>query len=224
MIYKEIITSYDISNLGRVRNHYTKEIKDTYYNSTGYETVQIYIKGKLKQVSVHRLVALTFIDNPENKKEVNHISGDKTDNRIFNLEWVTHMENAHHAVKNNLWVYPSGLDSRRNIYTKKDLKKVYKELLSGNTNISDISRKTGVGLDTIFLIKTGKRYQDLSEEFGFTPIIPNKQFDFKPYEKEITKLIKMGYTSKEIRTRIPLEANDDRYNYFIRKIKKKLSL
>ena len=207
-----------------MRNHYTKKIKDTYYNSTGYETVQIYVKGKLKQVSVHRLVALTFIDNPNNKEEVNHISGDKTDNKEFNLEWVTHMENVQHALKNNLWVYPSGLDSRRNVYSKKELKRVYNELMSGNTNISDISRKTGVGLDTIFLIKSGKRYQDLSKEFGFKPIKPNKQFDFRPYEKEITRLIRMGCSSKEIRTRVPLEANESRYNHFIRKIKKKLSL
>jgi hypothetical protein len=55
-----------------------------------------------KGISLHRLVALNYIDNPYNKPQVNHINGIKTDNRVFNLEWVTNQENAIHAIKSGL--------------------------------------------------------------------------------------------------------------------------
>ncbi len=64
----------------------------------GYKRVNI--KGKTH--FVHSLIAKTFIDNPENKPQVNHINGIKTDNTIENLEWVSNQENRDHAVKNNL--------------------------------------------------------------------------------------------------------------------------
>ena len=53
-----------------------------------------------KSVSVHRLIANCFIPNPQNKPQVNHINGDKTDNRACNLEWVTNSENKAHAMEN----------------------------------------------------------------------------------------------------------------------------
>lgn len=59
--------------------------------------VGLYKKGQVKIYSVHRLVALAFIPNPENKPEVNHINGIKTDNKISNLEWCTRRENNRHS-------------------------------------------------------------------------------------------------------------------------------
>src|SRR5271170_2427029 len=68
--------------------------------STGYHGVAIRKEGEReKTVLVHRLIAQTFIPNPLQKREVNHKSGVKTDNRVENLEWCTRTENSQHAVK-----------------------------------------------------------------------------------------------------------------------------
>lgn len=68
----------------------------------GYLLVSISINKKRVTKRVHRLVAETYIDNPEGKYEVNHINGDKKDNRIENLEWVTRQENMKHAIDTGL--------------------------------------------------------------------------------------------------------------------------
>lgn len=96
-IFKDIKsnTDYQISNLGRVwskkSNRYLKPQKD----ACGYMRVQLYMgNGKARTEKVHRLVALAFIDNPDNLPEVNHINHIRDDNRVENLEWVTHKENS----------------------------------------------------------------------------------------------------------------------------------
>ena len=68
----------------------------------GYLQVLLYKNNKSRMFSIHRIVAQTFISNKENKPEVNHINGIKTDNSIKNLEWVTGSENKKHAYKTGL--------------------------------------------------------------------------------------------------------------------------
>lgn len=91
---------YQISSLGRVRSFKTgKErfLKGSVYN-TGYKTITLRHNGKDCQKLLHRLVAETFIPNPENKPEVNHINCKRDDNRVENLEWVTHYENCNNPL------------------------------------------------------------------------------------------------------------------------------
>ena len=68
----------------------------------GYGSFLLQKNGIKKRLLIHRLVAITFIANPENKKYVNHIDGDKSNNNVLNLEWCTHSENEIHAHKTGL--------------------------------------------------------------------------------------------------------------------------
>lgn len=73
-------------------------------NRHGYQKISVKMaNGKRKLVSVHRLVALAFVPNPEGKPEVNHKDLDKLNNRAENFEWVTHEENLRHARENRVW-------------------------------------------------------------------------------------------------------------------------
>jgi hypothetical protein len=69
----------------------------------GYKLVILSKDGKTRTHKVHRLVLRAFSANPMMKPQVNHINGDKSDNRLSNLEWCTDLENTHHAIKNGLF-------------------------------------------------------------------------------------------------------------------------
>lgn len=83
--------NYSISNLGNVKNDKTGRILKTYTKPSGYKQVQL--GRKTIPQYIHRLVAKAFIPNDDNKPQVNHKNGDKSDNRVENLEWVTASEN-----------------------------------------------------------------------------------------------------------------------------------
>lgn len=121
-IWKDIVGYeglYQVSNLGRIKslerefyikNQYggiskrkTKEIiKKQFLTQYGYKSIGLNKGGKETKFQVHRLVAETFIPNPEDKPCVNHINCDKTNNKVENLEWCTYSENEKHAYENNL--------------------------------------------------------------------------------------------------------------------------
>lgn len=90
---------YMISNFGRIWSVKTG-IKKTYTKEGGYEVAGL-SKNAISYFLVHRLVALHFIPNPDNKPEINHKDTVKTNNHYSNLEWVTRKENQVHAAKNN---------------------------------------------------------------------------------------------------------------------------
>ena len=101
-IWKEIdgFPSYEISNLGHVRNKRTQKIKRTYLDNDGYEKITLisFVNGKQTyRKTIHRLVAEAFLGGPHPNLQVNHKNGIKNDNRLKNLEWVTGSQNVKHA-------------------------------------------------------------------------------------------------------------------------------
>lgn len=86
--------NYSINENGEVRNNKTGKIKTPFLNkANGYLTVDLYIDGRSEKVPIHRLLAETFIDNPERKPCVDHKDGNRTNNKISNLRWATYSEN-----------------------------------------------------------------------------------------------------------------------------------
>ena len=101
-IYEGQETDYSVSTEGEVRKDTTNYILSQ-SSQQDYKFVGLLINGKQKRMRVHRMVALTFIDNPDNKPYVNHINGNRSDNNVENLEWVTPSENTQHAVNTGLF-------------------------------------------------------------------------------------------------------------------------
>lgn len=104
---KDYEGKYEVSNLGRVKSlertsRLNRKIKERILapreHTGGYLRVQL----SRKDFYIHRLVAETFIPNPENKSQVNHIDGNKRNNRVDNLEWNTPLENNLHAIRTGL--------------------------------------------------------------------------------------------------------------------------
>lgn len=91
---------YEITELGGIINAKTGERLKARTNAQGYVQVNLHKDGKCRTHMVHRLVAEAFIPNPEDKPQVNHIDEDKENNRVSNLEWVTHQENCSHGTRN----------------------------------------------------------------------------------------------------------------------------
>ena len=99
--YNNKETEYSISDTGEIRKDTNNYILSQ-STQQDYKFVTLLIEGKQKRMRVHRLVAETYIDNPDNKPYVNHINGQRDDNNVENLEWVTPSENTQHAVVTGL--------------------------------------------------------------------------------------------------------------------------
>lgn len=97
---RKIILGKNTSGYGNITT--PEKILCQHIGVTGYWRISLRCNNKSRQYFVHRLLASTFIPNPENKPQINHINGIKLDNRIENLEWCTNRENSLHAWKTGL--------------------------------------------------------------------------------------------------------------------------
>jgi hypothetical protein len=141
-IVKEDDKKYFVSNLGRFKNSFGIIMENYKVNDNGYIRVFIYNRT----YALHRLIALAFIENPQNKEQVNHIDGNKINNRVDNLEWVTNSENQLHKFQfglgNNFTRKIKQYDLEWNFIKEFDsIVIASKELSIGKTNIWGVLNK-----------------------------------------------------------------------------------
>lgn len=169
--------AYSVSNLGRVmrtaRRRPWREAPAhrpsravpfepsecrSYITRSGYPQVRIGPAGAQKTVSVHRLVAAAFVPNPRGVRCVNHIDGDKTNNRPENLEWVTHRENTVHAVKAGLCVVPKGEAHANSKLSEADVRAIRADGRVARIVAADY----GVDLSLIYLVRHRKIWKHVA--------------------------------------------------------------
>lgn len=182
------LTKYSISNSGKVRNDKNgKILKTNFYK--GYERVDLTHDGVRKQFFIHRLVAIAFIPNPENKPEVNHKDGDKSNNYDWNLEWATNSENMIHAVQNKLWK-----PTNRGIKLSDDQVNMICKLLEENKlTLSEIARITNTDRTTVSNILKRNTHIDISWKYDLDKY--EIKTDFSHYGLDNHKTI---FTDEEV--------------------------
>ncbi len=142
------------------------------FTKDGYLAVKLLKNGDAPfSKTVHRLVALIFIPNPDNKPEVNHKKGIKTDNRRINLEWSTRSENLVHAIKSGLRKCKFG---ERHLNAKLTNAEVF-EICNSDLNTYDLANKYNIDHTTVSNIKSGFSWSKVTNiEFVSKRTSPDK--------------------------------------------------
>ena len=191
-IWKAIPNTNDkilVSNYGRIKSLLRDErILKIQLDNKGYERIRITINRHKLSLKVHREVAKAFIDNPNNLPQVNHKDGNKTNNYYTNLEWITNIDNARHAIENNLWENVFKASRETNEKRKKPV--IATNIHSGETIYFSSINEAERHLNTqhIYDIIKGKRMQAKGYTFAYAP----KGGDF-PYELKFRNNAKTEY-------------------------------
>ena len=174
-------SKYTVTKDGRIWSHIKEDwMIPTHPNNNGYITLQLQMDDKSKlNTKLHRLVALAFLPPKMNCNEIDHINGNKLDNRVENLEWVSTSENLRRAREQGL--RPQAV-SDEEIHL---ICRMIKEGLSNNV----IARVIGTYTQIIEHIRNGVIHQRISSQYGIQPktYVRNKPIDHSKYRKHWSK-------------------------------------
>lgn len=218
VVYEDgfISQKYIVSDMGRIYNKVKGCLYDGSINSGGYKMVYLNEPGLSKPIRIlkHRIVALAFIPNPANLDEVNHKDGNKTNNKVENLEWITHRDNILHAhrtglCKNTDTIYKlTDLDIKniRDDYIKSDFTNI-KDYAINMCNQLNVS-KSGLKRILCNITRYNKEYSKVVNKKHENGGVKNKKYK------------RLGHVRYRNYNISKLDANLIRNNYEINNIRK----
>jgi len=145
-------TNYEVSDTGFVRNKNTMNVRKPRKCGKGYLRINITMNAKHSTLNIHRMVAETFLVNPENKQHINHIDNNPLNNNVNNLEWCTHQENMRHSAK-------QGRKGKGTLYTPEQIYAV--KYLHDDLSSYEVHRLTGVKPCTVNRVRSGQQWQHI---------------------------------------------------------------
>lgn len=164
---------YEVSDKGSVRSFKSRKVKilKPGKDSNGYPVVGLYKDGKRHWLLIHRLVAEAFLEKPGCDYETNHLDGDKTNNHVDNLDWVTRSENLKHAFRTGLKSHKGD----KNPCAKLTESEVFEilEMLDAGVPQKEIAEIFNIAINTVSQINTGKRWAHLTTRTPEKPRLKN---------------------------------------------------
>ena len=153
IIIDDFVTDYYVSSLGRVYSEITKTILKPLPTNSGYVRVRIYYNNSSAYKSIHRLVAIAFLQNIDNLSVVNHKDGNKLNNKVSNLEWASYSDNINHAYIHNLRKVKYGDESHMSKYSRKQITLACQLMEQGTYTLQEIELVTDIDIAMLYLIK-----------------------------------------------------------------------
>lgn len=156
-----------VSNFGRIFSKRTDKLLTLTKLKNGYLSFSTRLDGrncKAICLKVHRLVAENFVKNPDNKIQVNHIDGNKTNNMAANLEWCTNSENRLHAIEKGLVTFKKRCEHKNSKLSEEDVEYIRANFINGHRKFGAraLARKFQLHKNTIISIVNNVKYINTS--------------------------------------------------------------
>lgn len=174
IVYQNIkFGMYEVSNMGRVRNIKTRHIMSQCPSEKGYLMTEFRCYGNKgsRSIKIHRIVAITFVDGRTNERnEVNHIDGNKNNNKASNLEWVSRKENIRHGFDNGLIPALRGSSNGHSRLNEETVHVICEYLVRKHGDCTKVLydmrlEEYDINLGDIHDIKYKKRWKHISDEY-----------------------------------------------------------